>query len=316
LPHLRWNPVLREWVIASPHRQARPTRLREGCPFCPPSQEVEGEWEVRNIPNLYPAFSLEHEELPEPGGSLYRVKEARGVCEVVVTSRRHEDSLANMSTGQIEKIIMLYAERTRALLQAGFEYVYVFENSGAAVGVTLTHPHSQIYAMPFTPHLVERETHSSKEFLAKEGRCLFCAILGEELSSRSRVVAENEGFVAFIPFYARWALETHIYPKRHLGYLHELHGDETRELAALLGGVVRGFNAVYGFPLSYVMAVHQAPRKAEVYHLHIEFYPPHRDAERLKYLAGIELGGGIFLADTVPEETACILRKSIQGQGC
>jgi len=315
MSHLRWNPILEEWIIVSPARHMRPILGKEGCPFCPGSKETEGDWEVLSLPNRYPAFSPDSPEpIPEPG---YASRSARGICEVVVTSRRHDDRLDTMSQKQVERVLSTFAERTQSLSKPSFiKYVYVFENFGPAIGVTLTHPHAQIYAMPFVPPIVRREASSAKRYMKLNGRCLFCAIVGRELQSRRRLVCENERFVAFVPFYARWAFEVHVYPKRHVLRLSELGRPELSSLARILRRIVAGFNSMYGFPFSYVMAFHQAPVSGDPsYHLHVEFYPPHRDKDKLKHLAGIEKGGGTFLADTLPDDKASELRSKIRGRG-
>jgi len=239
------------------------------------------------------------------------------MCEVVVTSRRHDDRLDTMSVKQVQRVLSTFAERTQSLSKQSFiKYVYVFENFGPAIGVTLTHPHAQIYAMPFVPPIVRREASSARKYLRRHGHCLFCTIVGRERRSRRRLVCENDHFAAFIPFYARWAFEVHVYPKRHVLHLFELRRPELYSLARILRSVVAGFNSMYGFPFSYVMAFHQAPVAGDPsYHFHVEFYPPHRDRDKLKHLAGIEQGGGTFLADTLPDEKASELRAKIRGRG-
>jgi len=311
-PHLRWNPILSEWIIVSPARHTRPILGEKGCPFCPGAEEVMGDWDVISIPNKYPALLP---ECPKPISEIgYLSKPARGVVEIVVTSRNHNDRLDTMSEKHIEKVLSLFAERTLSLYEKRYiKYVYVFENFGSAIGVTLTHPHAQIYGLPFIPPIIKRESASAKRYIRSHKRCLFCTIISREISSRIRLVTQNKHFVAFIPFYARWAFEVHVYSKRHVSFLHKLDFQEIKSLAKILRKVVAGFNSLYGFPFSYVMAFHQAPINREHgYHLHIEFYPPHRQKDKLKHLAGIEQGGGTFLSDTLPEEKASELRMKIR----
>jgi UDPglucose--hexose-1-phosphate uridylyltransferase len=312
--HLRWNPLLEDWVIVSPSRHTRPIVGKEGCPFCPGSEETKGDWKVLSLPNRYPAFSP---DAPEPAAEAgYRSRAAKGICEVIVTSRRHDDRLDTMPLGQVVRVLSTFSARTLSLSRNSFvKYVYVFENFGPAIGVTLTHPHSQIYAMPFVPPIVRREASAARKYLKSRGHCLFCTILRKELLYRRRLVHENKHFAAFIPFYARWAFEVHVYPKRHFQHLYELKEQELSSLAGMLRKVVAGFNSMYGFPFSYVMAFHQGPVAEEPsYHFHIEFYPPHRDKDKLKHLAGIEQGGGTFLADTLPDDRASELRGKIRGR--
>lgn len=315
MSHLRWNPVLEDWVIVSPARHTRPILGKEGCPFCPGSKETKGFWKVLSLPNRYPAFSPDAQKPISEAG--YVSRPARGICEVVVTSRRHNDRLDTMPVGQVMRVLTLFSERTLSLSRQSFvKYVYVFENFGPAIGVTLTHPHSQIYAMPFVPPIVRREVSSARKYMRAHRRCLFCTILRRERLLRRRLVYENKHFIAFIPFYARWAFEIHVYPKRHVQHLYELRRPELSSLARILRKVVAGYNSMYGFPFSYVMAFHQGPvAKEPSYHFHIEFYPPHRSKDKLKHLAGIEQGGGTFLADTLPDDRASELRGKIRRSG-
>ncbi|MGQ9515497.1 MAG: galactose-1-phosphate uridylyltransferase [Thermoproteota archaeon] len=311
MPHLRWNPILAEWIIVSPARHARPVLEEKGCPFCPGAEEVKGDWDVISIPNKYPALLS---DCPEPKSMTgYLSKPAKGVAEVVITSRHHDNRLDTMPERHIKKVLSLFSKRTLSLYEMKYiKYVYVFENFGSAIGVTLTHPHAQIYGMPFVPPIIRREVASAKKYIRAHRRCLFCTIISKEVSSQIRLVSQNKHFVTFIPFYARWAFEVHIYPRRHVAFLHDLNHQEIRSLAKLLKRVVAGFNSLYGFPFSYVMAFHQTPMSMEHgYHLHIEFYPPHRQKDKLKHFAGIEQGAGTFLSDTLPEEKASELREKI-----
>jgi UDPglucose--hexose-1-phosphate uridylyltransferase len=192
------------------------------------------------------------------------------------------------------------------------QYIYVFENAGAAIGVTMPHPHGQIYSFPYIPPYVETELRSAEEYLAAKSTCLYCDLLAGELAADQRIVEANDGFVAFVPFAARFPSEVQIYSRRHVDSLAHLEDRERTELAALIQTIRRKYDALYGFPMPMIMAVRQAPpRGAHPYfHFHVEFFPIQRSPTKLKYLAGVETGAGTFLNDTVAEEQAEALRKA------
>jgi len=206
-------------------------------------------------------------------------------------------------------------EKTNELcLDRRIKYVYPFRNKGKDVGVSIIHPHSQIYALPIVPKKIKREIDSCKSYFEKNKRCLVCDILEEERKG-PRIVYENKNFLVYLPFFAQWPLEVHVTPKRHIQKLTDLKEDEIQDLGDALRKVTGGYASLYnGEEISYVMAVHQAPcrGKFDFYHLHIEFYPRNRERGRIKFLAGIEIGGGTFTNDSDPEEKAMEIKKAIE----
>jgi UDPglucose--hexose-1-phosphate uridylyltransferase len=196
------------------------------------------------------------------------------------------------------------------------DYVYIFENRGVEVGVTLHHPHGQIYGYPFLPRVPQLELAAD----ARLGGCAPCTLLRRELQDGRRVLYENDAVVAYVPYAARWAYEAHVVMREHRASLLACEAEELRLLSIALQRLVRGYDTLFDRSFPYVMAVHQAPTvaasrpAAEVGgqgHLHVEFYPPLRTAEKLKYLAGSEQGAGAFISDTLPEESAVKLREAI-----
>ncbi|MGH6829948.1 MAG: galactose-1-phosphate uridylyltransferase, partial [Methylocella sp.] len=173
------------------------------------------------------------------------------------------------------------------------------------------HPHGQIYAFPFIPSRIEKEIAAARAHRRKHGRCVFCDVLKKERRGGERMVAENDAFTAFIPFYARWPYEVHIYSRRHLGTLEAFRPAEERALAEMLKWVTLKYDNLYHMSFPYMMVLHQAPARGrhDDFHFHIEFYPPHRSKEKLKYLASVETGGGSFLNDSLAEEKAAELRS-------
>jgi UDPglucose--hexose-1-phosphate uridylyltransferase len=211
------------------------------------------------------------------------------------------------------KVIGLWTKRTAEhAANPDIAMVAVFENCGEAVGVTMPHPHGQIYAMPFLTPVVEKELESLRRHAAQHGgECLICHLLAEELRQELRLVASDEHFVAYVPFAARFPAEVWISARRHVGTLLELTDAALDSLAQIISVIRRKYDNLYGFMLPLMMAVKQAPLRdpAAPYHFHIQFLPLQRSATKLKYLATIETGYGTFLADIAPEEMAATLRK-------
>ncbi|MDP8905708.1 MAG: galactose-1-phosphate uridylyltransferase [Chloroflexota bacterium] len=320
MSELRWNPVLGEWVMTATHRQDR-TFLppRDFCPLCPttradaPTEIERAGFDVAVFENRFPSLSPNPPAPAVAGSELTPVRPSVGACEVVVYTPRHDATAADLSQRQLERLIAVWAMRTLALgSRPEVDYVYVFENKGEAIGVTLHHPHGQIYAYPFLPPTIVREAASAAEHQRAKGGCLWCALLEQEIDDGRRVVAQNEHWLAGVPFFARWPYEIHLTPRRHVGWLHELDGEAAAALARLLKVVMLKYDRLFGFSLPYIMAIHQRPTDGgdhDGYHLHLEFYPPNRTATKLKYLAGSEAGAGAFINDTLPEETAPRLRE-------
>lgn len=309
---LRWHPFLGQWVAVAAHRQDRPQMPADWCPFCPGSGRVPDNYEVLLYPNDFPGFSEDSPPFsPETG--LYCSTGAQGACDVVLYSPNHLLLPSQLTTGQWEKVIRLWRDRTEELNRRPVvQYVSVFENTGEAIGVTMPHPHGQIYAFPFLPPLVEKELDSARTAHARDSRCLYCRVLDAELSARERVVAENGSFVAFVPYWGRFPTETQIYSRRHFGSLRDLSDQELLDFAALLGVMRRKYDNLYGFPLPLMMLLRQAPSKGEhaYFHFHVDFLPIQRSPKKLKYLAAVESGNGTFLNDTRAEAQAEALRAA------
>lgn len=319
MSELRWHPLLGEWVVTAMHRQERtffPSVDR--CPLCPTkpggvATEVPlRTYDVVVFENRFPSL---HRHPPPPsvaGNALEPVAPARGACEVVLFTPRHDATLADLSVRRIEHLVRVWRDRTRALFaRPEIETVFPFENKGAAIGVTLTHPHGQIYAYPFVPPVFARELARAAAYRDEHGGCLLCAVRDREVKDERRLIAREDGWVAYVPFFARYPYETHLVTERCMRTLLELDDGEVRGLARLLKRVLVGFDALFDVSFPYVMAIRQGPKGEAPYHLHVAFSPPMRSANRLKYLAGSELGAGTFINDTLPEETAAELRARI-----
>jgi UDPglucose--hexose-1-phosphate uridylyltransferase len=311
-----------EWVATATHRQTR-TFLppADFCPLCPtkpggfPTEIPEPTYDIVAFENRFPSLQPEPPTPAVEGSELYPVRPGLGVCEVLVYTPNHNSTLAQEPVEQIYKLVEVWTDRFRELSAHEFvEYVFIFENKGEAIGVTLHHPHGQIYAYPFIPPRVERELELSRAHSEKTGRCLLCDILANEKRDGRRVVAENDSFAAYIPFFARYPYEVHITSARHLQALTDMTGAEQRDLASILKTVLAAYDKLFDLSFPYMMVLHQRPTDGGVYdyyHFHIEFYPPLRTATKLKYLAGSESGAGMFINDTLAEEKAAELRARV-----
>jgi UDPglucose--hexose-1-phosphate uridylyltransferase len=327
LNQLRWDPTLREWVAYATHRQDR-TFLppAEYCPLCPTEQggfptEVPREsYDIVVFENKFPSYVPDAPEPDEPGTALTPTASGRGVAEVVVYSDEHEETLAGLPERRIRNLVEVWADRYDELGGLGYvDYVFIFENKGEAIGVTLHHPHGQIYGYPFVPPRPKKELEAAHAHRREHGACLHCALLAEEHADGRRILHKGEHFTAFVPFYAHYPYEAHVYARRCAPSIAQLDEDERRDLARTLKRLLTGYDALWGFSLPYMMVMHQAPTDGEdhegVAHFHVEFYPPNRTAEKLKYLAGSETGAGAFIVDALPEDTAAELREAIERAG-
>jgi len=324
MSELRWNPLLKEWVITATHRQKRTFKPPENyCPLCPtrgeyPTEVPDKNYDLVVFENRFPSLKLPPPPPEVTGTSLYEVKPSAGVCEVVLYTPDHHGHLSQKPLQQVEKLIRVWQDRYLELGQKKeIEYVFIFENRGEEVGVTLHHPHGQIYGDPFIPPAIKKQLDASSEHLNQNGECLFCRILKEEAEDGRRIVASNDSFVAFIPFFARYPYEVHIYSRQHIPSLAELDETNIKHLAGIYHQILQKYDNLFGFPFPFIMSIMQKPTKSgkgENYsHLNIQFYPPYRSKDKLKYLGGSESAAGTFINDTRPEEKAKELRDTPPG---
>lgn len=313
MSELRWNSMLGEWVIVTPKRAARPFQEKNReCPFCPGKRETTGQWEVRTLENRFPALSPDGGPVGLQRGLVIGAP-AFGFCKIIVLSRDHDRQMEKMDDKQLSAVFSEYLRVFNELdPQKGIEYVMEFENRGKAIGVSLDHPHAQVYALPFVPPRIEREIDQFRQLWEDDGSCLACETLRGEIRYGKRILKETKNFVAFVPFAARLPYEVHIYPKAHVASLSEFEADLT-ELGQVVRDVVQRYSKVFN-EVAYVMAFHTRPSRGDhpYWHFHIELYPPWRDRSHIKYLAGIETGAGTYTNDSTPEEKASELRNALK----
>jgi UDPglucose--hexose-1-phosphate uridylyltransferase len=324
----RWHPLREEWVIVAAHRQSRPWLGAEvsastpsapafdpACYLCPGNTRVSGATNPAYTGTFvfdydHPCVGVNAPRAPAAPAGIYRNRPATGVARVVCYSPRHDVTLAELDVARVDDLLDTWQRQMRELaVHPDVEFVLIFENKGEAVGVSNPHPHGQIYATNFTFKHIETEIAAGRRHLDQTGRVLFQDVLAAERQDGRRIVVEHGSAIAFVPYFARYAYETYVAPRRSVQTIADLDDEERRDLAVVLRDVVIRFDNLWKMPFPYVMTLHQAPVKAVVpgFHFHIEFHPPLRRPNLLKYLAGPEIGGGNFLSDTWPEDKAAEL---------
>lgn len=311
--------MLGQWVITATHRQNR-TFLppADFCPLCPtrpgafPTEVPREDYEIVVFENLFPSLRADPGDPAVEGEEFSPVRPAQGVCEVVLYSPDHNSTLADAPVRQIDRLVRVWEDRYRELGALDYvDYVHIFENKGKEIGVTILHPHGQIYAYPFVPPRMLSRRENFDRWLRENGSCLLCDVLAREMEDERRLVASNEYFAAYVPFYARYPYEVHILPLDHAVRLGRMEREQVRSLALILKTVMVKYDRLWGFSMPYIMNLFPEPtdgREDPGWHFHIEFYPPYRTAQKLKYLAGAESGADAFINDTLPETTAAELR--------
>jgi UDPglucose--hexose-1-phosphate uridylyltransferase len=314
--HLRWHPLRGEWVAYATHRQNRtflpPAAYNPLAQTTDPAHPTElpaGDYDVAVFDNLFPAFTS---LAGEPPTLTVPTRPADGACEVVVFTRDPDASLGMLPLWHLELILSVWGDRYRALgSRADVEYVFIFENRGVEVGVTLGHPHGQIYAYPFVPPVTARELANELAHFEAHGTTLLERFIVDERASQRRMLYDGAHVAAFVPVCARYPYEVWIAPQQAVPSIADLDAAARGDFACALKTVLLKYDGLWQRPFPYIMAMHQAPTDGVPHpeaHLHVEFYPAYRMRDRLKYVAGSETGAGVFTADTDPDDKAAELR--------
>jgi UDPglucose--hexose-1-phosphate uridylyltransferase len=315
----RRDQLLGEWVIIASHRQDRTFQpVISQCPLCPSTPDSLTEipapdYEVVVFENRFPTLGAEDSD--QGGGdedSLLVGRPARGRCEVVCFSPQHDASFADLTPGHAATVMAAWVDRSAELARMpDVEQVYCFENRGEEIGVTLSHPHGQIYAYPYITPRTDRMLASCASYRHRTGRNLFDDLLAAEQADPSRIVLQGRHWTAFVPYAAHWPYEVHLYPRRRVPGLLCLADQEQAEFCELYLDLLRRFDRLFGSPAPYISAWHQAPVRqgGDEFALHLELFTIRRAPGKLKYLAGSESGMGAFANDVVPEAAAERLRQ-------
>lgn len=315
MAELRWHPLTKDWVMIASHRQNRPQMPKDWCPFCPGSGKVPDEFEVFEYDNDFPALSPNPPVPDDVANDFFKTAECYGKCEVILYSSGHTVTLPELSDSHLRKLVNLWCERfTKISEDERIKYCFIFENRGDVVGVTMPHPHGQIYGYPFIPKKLELETASAKEYYAANNRCIFCDMLENEQRDGRRIIFENEHFTVFLPFYCEYPYGVYIMPKRHIQYITQLDNAERESFSLTMKQTVGMLDSLFDTHFPYMMCMHNAPVNSGDYsrdfHFHIEFFPPMRSADKIKFNASSETGAWAHCNPTCPEDTSEELRQA------
>ena len=308
---LRYNPLIGEWIMVSSVREARPWQPSDRCPFDEGNEETGTGWRFLILPNKFPMLSPNAPKAHNVDG--FKARRSLGYCMVIVESPKHDlKDLHEIPLDDLTLVLKGVRDEMAKLEGSGFvKYIYFFRNKGKEIGVSLTHPHSQMYALPYVPLRIRLELRNMRRYMRRTGKCLLCSILDEEVKLGERVLYTNGEFYVVKPYYSMWPYEVHVIPRRHVQKMTQLTNDELVKLADALRVTTAMLDNVLGRDMPYIMAFHQAPVKSdESYHMHVEFYPMLRDASKLKYAAGVEWGLWTFTYDSLPEDKARELRET------
>lgn len=337
---LRKDPITQGWVIFAEERYQRPQEPAhtivfppaEHCPFCaghedmtppevlairPPSSRKDGPgWSVRAIPNQFAVLHIEG-KFDRRGEGVYDMMNGIGAHEVIIETPEHEAHLCAYPTRKIEEILWAFRERATDLLRdQRFRYIQIFRNYGELAGASITHPHSQVIALPILPRRVNEEIHLSHDYWLRKERCVFCDIIAQDAQG-PRAVFENEYFIALEPFAAKSPFETWIYPKEHGAYFFQIPDAQLPALAEIVKVTMSAFAQAMSYP-PFNLIIHMAPMQPDAkyltprakiydfYHWHIEIVP------RISRVAGFEFGTGFYINPVLPENAAEYLRNVIE----
>lgn len=331
MPELRKDPITGRWVIIATDRAKRPSDfLREKvqirgsgfCPFCygneaktPPeilayrsdgsARNTPG-WTLRVVSNKFPALGIEG-SLNRQGEGLYDRMNGIGAHEVIIETPDHHLTLATLPQPRVEEVLWAFRDRILDLKKdRRFKYILIFKNHGEAAGASLEHPHSQLIALPVVPKRVLEEVDGSREYYNYKERCIFCDIMRQEMEQGSRLIAENQDFIALAPFAPRFPFEMWLLPKVHLSAFEESQKPAFEQLASILKDMLLRLDKVLDFP-AYNTIIHTSPfpdALNDYYHWHMEIIP------KLTKVAGFEWGTGFYINPTPPEESTKFLREA------
>ncbi len=326
----RWHPLLQEWVIIAATTSERPwsgetmkwaesnePEYDPGCYLCPgvlrasgiKNPEYTGPWAFTND---FASFSFDAPNISYDK-KFQKVRPVHGTCRVICYTPKHNLTLAQLSISEVEAIVKLWKNEYEMLSKhEKVENVLIFENKGKIIGVSNPHPHGQIYATNFVPRIVEKQREAFASYYHENKSHLLEDLVKEELNYGKRIIYQNDYFVAFIPFFSRFVYETYIVPKKQVPSIAHLSDIELKSLAEIHKNMLIRFDKLYQMSFPNITMLQNAPCDNNpnnyLFHFHIEFYPPLRSHDKLKYLAGFESGGGNIINPVEPEEAARRLR--------
>ena len=326
----RWNPYLGEWTIIAPVTGGRPwsgavvgaskndqPEFDPDCYLCPGVKRAGGETnpnykDVFIFNNDFASLSMDYNV---DGHESYEDTDlpAHGICKVVCFSPKHNITLPEMETADISKVLEALCNEFRNISSIPeIENVMMFENRGKIIGVSNPHPHGQIYSTDFVPRIPWTMYSNALKYSKEKSGCLFCSVMENEMLKKKNIVCENDHFVVYVPSFARHTFETHLMPKRHVPFITGLNQAELKSLAEIYREILIRYDNLFSMPFPNITVFQNSPCGNEIdpepYHFHIEFYPPLRSPDKLKYMAGFESGGGNIINPSLPSDSAKSLR--------
>jgi len=334
MSEFRYNVLTKDWVIIATERAKRPEDFKarsaapasdskEKCPFCkgkedktPPEIFAYREvgtapntpgWWVRVIPNQFPALSKENDNDRKRVNDVLVSMKGNGIHDVIIESPDHNQMMAMMDQKQVEEIFFAYRQRYIELSELPeYESIILFKNHGAGAGTSLSHPHSQIVAMPITPMMMRRKIQAGEEYFDQNGKCLYCHLIEIEKEQKERIVMESDNFIVFEFFSSNVPFDTVVIPKWHSSSFENITANQCRELAGVIRLTLKKLYTALNNP-DFNMVLYASPtheKDLEYYHWHIKIFP------RISNVAGFEMGSGVYINTVIPEAAAKYLREA------
>lgn len=317
MPELRWNPLLATWTMVATNRQNRPHLPKNYNPFAPGQGSIPAKYDVLAYDNDFPTLSQQPSQVSRHQSAVFKSKEAYGKCEVILYSDNPKEQLYDLTDEHVLKLVELWTERFSELSKdKRIKYIFEFENRGEEVGVTIHHPHGQLYAYSWIPKKIEDELANCKQYFKQNGTNLFADLNAAEKKHKHRIIADNKSFLCYIPYFTDYPFGVFIVSKRLKQNFTEFTLTEKKDLAVMLKQLVAAFDKIYNRHFPYMMCIHQNPVNTpkysdckNYYAFHIEFYPPLRAADKVKWYAGSEMGAGAAANPLDVDACAALLRS-------
>lgn len=325
MSELRYNPLLDTYTMVAANRQNRPNLPKDWCPFCiGQDKKVPSHYDVFAYPNDFPVLSnLDAPAMFEVENEtdLYHKRNAIGASEVILYTSDHHQLFYKLSDEHLLKLIKLWIDRFEFYRKYdAVKYIFLFENKGEAVGVTMHHPHGQLYAYPFIPLKIKVELDNAYQYFKTHQINLFESILKDEYKTKQRIIFENETFVIYLPFFTDYPYGVFIQSKKYKLYISDFNELEQKDLVEVLKKTTGMFDYLFDIPFPYMMCMHQGAihdekytetQQRQFYRFHIEFYPPLRNEKAIKYYASSEMGAWAAANTRAVEDTAIELRNAL-----
>jgi len=315
---IRKNPFTNEWIIYSETRQSRPDREEGFCPLCTGSEEVPNFNKPLRIPNKFPALNLDEQPKKRRLGEFELMMNGYGKCELIIYTDIHNAKFVDLNNEEIMDIFEQWMNATKELSSnEQIQYILPFENYGPEVGATLIHPHGQLYAYPFVPNSISIEMDSIIKYQEENNSCMVCDYILSEIQKEKRIVYQDSDILCLVPYFARYAYDLFIYPKRHVNFLHQCTRTELNSIITCIRNSILALNEVFQKEVSYSLSLHQAPvnvKGTSNYHLYFKVHTPQRNLKSQKLLGAVETSTMTYINGTLPETAALNLRKYMESQ--